>query len=550
MFAFSSRSASCVAAAALLAAAPAASVDPAFRLHADEFPLTPLSRLIVGVNARMVPLSTITTNPSYVDGVALEAGPAWDFSSATGDTVILQAAPVAAGWTAYVPETSRIPNRPCGFDRPENDLLFVQDIPSTGARDTVAIDHDGAGTFWLRAWAIDECGTPSTGDQELRLCFWPQPGRPEVPFMVFANTDGARRFMAPGDAPWQSGVFTCGASSPTTVTQGSPCQMAAGGQNAVLSDGNETLGRFTGRVVRAGTVTLPSGHVLDTILVEILASFRAMVPTPFGCIDSGERTRQYQLMWLVPGYGPIVQVRSPEDQGPDLSTWTTTSSTVIAHGLLPPLRIQVDAVTSSTVRVSWDPGRVTSSIDGFVVHWGTQPGSVTAPPFSSGMLPIAGGTSTTLRGLQPETTYWISVTSVSAYTDPRAMVTTDYESIALPDSIGADVDGDGVRDTSYPPETSATTAVAPPASLAVNRQVRLLPGGPTPPVASVFDPGCATSPFTICADEVVPGALGSLVLPGEADGGGQDALSLYEHSDAVETMKVRRVGLDLHFLPN
>jgi hypothetical protein len=49
------------------------------------------------------------------------------------------------------------------------------------------------------------------------------------------------------------------------------------------------------------------------------------------------------------------------------------------------------------------------------------------------------------------------VTSKSSYTDPVSNVTTEYRSVALPKSIGADIDGDGTRDTSYPPEVSATT---------------------------------------------------------------------------------------------
>jgi hypothetical protein len=532
-------------AVAALLAAPAAAVEPGLRIHADEFPLTPLTRVVVGMDAGAVPISSLTTAPSYPNGAALEAGTVWDFSGVTGGDVVVQTAPVAPGWSCYVPEAGlAIPDLPCGFDQPENDLLLALETVDTDGRDVAAIDFDGVGTYFLRAWAIDEGDTPATGEQELRLCLQPRTGRPEVPFLVFPNVDGARRYMAAGDPQWMSDEFDCSTGFPIVATLGAPCG-TAGGQSALLQRDAGSLGRFTGRVAGAGTVTLPSGHVLDTLLVEFLASFNAAAFPPL-CFDGG-RTRQYQLLWLLPGYGPIVQVRSTDDQNPDLTTWTTTSSTVIGYGLLPPLTVRVDSVTSTTMTVSWDPGRVTRFIDGYEVQWGTQSGATGPLPNRSAVLPAAAGTSFTITGLSPDTSYFVSVATVRSYMDPRARVTTEYRSLSLPETVGADVDGDGTRDTSYPPEASARTSVAGPADLAVNRSVRLLPAGPTPPVASAFAAGCRVPPHALCAEETVPGALDGLVLMGEAARTGVPSLRFYEHSDAVDTMKLRRAGDDLVF---
>lgn len=531
-------------------ALPAHAVDPSFRLHADEFPISPLTRLIVGVNVGDVEISSLTIAPSYPDSDALLAGDVWDFSTLDGADRVLQAVPVAPGWTCYVPEPGSIPDAPCGFDRPENDFLFVQDALDTDARDTLAIDFDGVGTYYLRAWAIDEGDTPATGDDELRLCLWPDGDRKEVPFVVFQHPDAmdpTRQYMLPGDT-WGSETFECSNfGSPIGVTQGSPCG-SAGGLSAVLNDGNETMGRIIGRATSIGTLTLPSGHQLDAILVESLASFRAVL-NPF-CIDTGERTRQYQLMWLVPGYGPMVQVRSPDDQPPG-TPWTTTTSTVVGYGLLPPLSIQVDAVTATTVTVSWDPGTITRFIDGYEVHWGTEPatGGAAPPPFSSGFLDAAAGTSHVVSGLLPETTYWFTVTTLRSYTDPRSGETTPYRSIGLPESIGADVDGDGERDTSYPPEVSATTEPGAGDSLAVSVPVELLGSGPSPLLDSLFDAGCQVPPHRLCPDTVEPGPLPHVAF-GHGIAGGGPSLTLYQHSSPTTTMRVMRSADDLIFQPN
>ena len=106
--------------------------------------------------------------------------------------------------------------------------------------------------------------------------------------------------------------------------------------------------------------------------------------------------------------------------------------------------------------MSWNRGNVARFVDGWEVQWGTASGAVTPHPFSSGALP-AGSTSYTIDGLDPGTTYWVSVIARRSYKDPKSNVTTLYRSVRLPTTIGADADGNGIQERVYPPETSGTT---------------------------------------------------------------------------------------------
>ena len=184
------------------------------------------------------------------------------------------------------------------------------------------------------------------------------------------------------------------------------------------------------------------------------------------------------------------------------------------------------------------------------MHWGIESGHLTVPPNSSGPLAAALGNSYTVRGLLPETSYWISVTSRKSYTDPVSGVTTDYESIALPKSIGADVDGDGVQDSSYPPEVMATTTEPAFAELTINRRVALGTRVPVPPLATVFDPACVASVFRLCADETIPGPVDGMSIAAEARVTGGDKLWFYEHSDPTQIMKLSKQGMTLLFASN
>lgn len=515
------------------AAASALAVAPNFRVYLDEYP-APLARIVGAVDAGPAPMSTL----GFADGVALEAASAWDFSSLTGQDVVLQVAPVADAWSCYVPDPSNPP--PCGFDLPGNDLLIVRDNLATGSRGAIALDFDGTSRFLERAQVINESELDGVGD-ETRLCFNPV-AHPELPYLEFQHPDGARQYMAAGDA-WQSVVFSCN-TDPLNVTSGSPCPGFAGGRSGSFDDGNGTLGRATGRVVRAGTITLPSGHVVDALMVELLASFNVRL----ACFIDVSRLRLYQVAWLVPHHGFLAQASSPTDTA-SLSAWTLAESTSIGYGLLPPLDVTL-VPGPGTIRVTWDPGRFPQFADEWVVRWDVQPGDASAMAFSSegagDVIPSA-QTGYTIRGLLPDTAYFVTVTAKKAYLDPIARVETTYHSIAPPTFVGADVDGDGTQDTRYPVVRSARTLLVTD-DMAINESVMIGSGTVAPPVATVFAAACAAAPHALCADRTVPGAL-PMTLVGEALPTGSDHVTFYEHSDATQTMRLARSGQDLRATP-
>ena len=514
----------------VLAPSAARAVDPNLRIHVSEFPLAPLQRVVFAYDAGPTAIANLIS-PTIVTAADLEAQPSWDFSGLTGELAVLQTAPVAAGWSCYVPDPVR---NGCGFALANNDLLLVRDNLASGSRGATALDFDGTATLYERAQTISE----GTGN-EIRLCLNPA-YYPNVAFLKFQGTDALGPYLSGGDPSWASPTFSCSGTL-NSVVQGSNCNGSAGTGGGFDNDGG-TAGQAQARVIRAGTLTLPSGHVVDSILVEALASFSVRIA---GCLfDSGQAIRLYQLFWYVPHYGAIAQMVSPQDTA-SLTAWRQAESTSIGFGLLPPLSITADSTTASSVTVSWDPGRVTSEIDEFVVHWGTQPGAVVAPPDSSELrgdtIPVT-QTSYTITGLAPATTYYVSVTTKRAYTDPLAGVTTAYRSIELPLTVGADVDGDGTRETSYPPEVAAVTAAGGGDEMRVNRQVRLTASGASPTVGSQMACG------GMCVDQTFPGPL-PMSLPGEAPPSGTASLWLYLHSDPTTTMKVAKSGAELDFVP-
>lgn len=412
------------AALTALIAAPAAAVDPAFEVCVSEFPTTPLTRVIYATNTGSVPLNGIFAE-GYASAADMVAGQTWDFTPATGTDRVLQVAPVDAAWSCSV-------SGQCSGQFGRSTLLLVQDDLTTGSRDVNAIQFDGASTFFLRAQVSDE-----NASNEIRACF-----EGDVEFLAFPRPGGC---LGEGDAPWRSSL-----NDDQAVTQDSPC--SNGGPDACIS------GFIGGRAARNGTLTLPSGHVVDSTLVEIQINFDDVVGILFGgcVVPVSDVLQQYLMTWLVPHYGPLVQLSSPSGVT-DLS-WTSAGSTTIGYGLLPPVSAQVDSVTDTEVTISWDPGALFGlGADSFVVHWGTQPGLPTTSTDDLMLTIPATQLSHTVSGLQPGTDYCFSVSSRSTYTDPVASIPVIYDSIALPVSIGADTDGDGNRDTSYPPEVCVRT---------------------------------------------------------------------------------------------
>jgi hypothetical protein len=435
-----------VVAAAL--ATPVLAVQPAMKLYQDDFALVALERLNTSVVFTQAPLAELTTSGA-ASGTALEALATWDFTPgatrANGHPSYGQVVPATSAWTCYLPDTIG-----CGFGSPGVTLLAVGDGVDDALqpwRSVAAYEFDNAnGRVLGRASVFDE-GL----DSEIRLCLPPGQGQPDFPIAVFSHVEGGtqRHYMQALDE-WSSDVFDC----VPAITQGGPCR-SAGTHASVDASPPTTEGRQRFRVVKAGTITLPTGHVLDALLIESFTSYTAKL----GCPGLTVLTlRQWRLTWAVPEYGPILSISSPQDT-PALTSFTTASTASLGIGLLPPVAIQATSATQTSVTVSWTPGGLASSVaDGWIVHWGPSSGTQGAPPNNSGPIPV-GTTSYTIQGLAPGQTVFVSVTSRRAYTDPKSSVTTVYESIALPQRIGADLDGDGDLDTAYPPETQATTLV-------------------------------------------------------------------------------------------
>ncbi|MEM7249510.1 MAG: hypothetical protein AAF533_29650 [Acidobacteriota bacterium] len=88
-----------------------------------------------------------------------------------------------------------------------------------------------------------------------------------------------------------------------------------------------------------------------------------------------------------------------------------------------------------------------------------------------------------------------------------------------------------------------------PPGLIVSAPLDALPGGDRPTIHDVtrasFAPSCPpTAPFSFCAVQAYAGPLGPLRIPEPM---GDGALFLFQHSDPVDTMTVRRDGADLVF---
>ncbi len=423
-------------------ASPSRAVQPNLRLYSDEWIAPPLQSVLAGINAEGKALSTLTS-PGAANAAALEALSSWNFTpmatlSGTTDSVTLQA-PVSSAWTCYLPDSSH-----CGFDWPGNQILTTRTGKAGGVatRNVGASEYDAdRGLLLVRASVSDE-----GGDNEVRLCLDPNQSRPEIALAAFPHVDGNRRYLTSGDPAWSSPQLNC---SPIMVF-GGDCGVA--GATAYLGSGTGTTGLQTSRIVKAGTITLPSGHVVDGFLLESFVSATAKVATcPLALVT--KTIRQWTLTWVVPGLGVVASISSDDDVA-SLTAFTTAKSTFVAFGLLPPLSMTVGDIGGDRVKLSWTPGSITRFVDSWQINW--LPEGSNDPPSTSAPIPV-GTTSMLLTGLDPGTTYRIWITARRTYTDPFSHVQATYTSLSLPQATGADANGDGTQETSYPPAATITT---------------------------------------------------------------------------------------------
>jgi len=112
----------------------------------------------------------------------------------------------------------------------------------------------------------------------------------------------------------------------------------------------------------------------------------------------------------------------------------------------------LDLFSDDSMEVSWNPGTPTElhRIDGYKIYWDTETGGGANGYDNSVTQPAGSGTTVMIEELDRDTEYFVTVTSLSDYTDPASGVQTQYESLLYPMTVGA---GSGP----LPVEASATT---------------------------------------------------------------------------------------------
>jgi hypothetical protein len=320
-------------------------------------------------------------------------------------------------------------------------------------------------TLWLRAGSQNENVAGGFGAGETRFCFTDQTGSPryEVPIWRMAHNDAGGWYTQAGDT-WSSDPAT------TCVQSFYNCQCGdCGGlfqtlwSKACASSGQNFSGTQNGKIVKGGVVKLPSGHTFNALLLRNTTEFCTYISSSCGSPLATVRTIVY--IWQAPFVGSVALLRGPQrsdftaaeiSAGAETpcTNFTTIEFTDISYGLLPPVSITAGAVTDTTVALSWNPGNDTHRIAGYKIYWDTDPGASTNYAFNSvanaGQVAFA-GTTATISGLTPGTTYYFTVTSLSDYTDPSTSVVTRYESIRYPTTAVGD------PSFSYPIEVLATT---------------------------------------------------------------------------------------------
>jgi hypothetical protein len=340
----------------------------------------------------------------------------------------------------------------CGYTRPgayleRRDVRFGDNVVKYN---TSAEREDRVGdvTIWLRAGTQKEGRTGAFGSGESRFCYDPtydSTSRSNVPEWRFANQDPGGWFMDAGDT-WEGGPFNC-EQNLFNQTCGAPNLFDRAWSKAC---GTHT-GKQTGEVLKGGVIVLPSGHTFNSLLVRTVADF--CVYTDSACFLKVDEVRTVVYLWQAPYLGSVARVQSIQNAA-DLTSWSEVSETDFKFGLFPPVSIQATGQTDTTISISWDPGNDVRRIKDSVVRWDTDSGGASAYAFSSlshpGQVSFS-GSSATISGLTPGTTYFVTVTSRSDFTDPSSGLVTTYESIVYPTQVSGD------PNLVYPVEVQATT---------------------------------------------------------------------------------------------
>ena len=384
------------------------------------------------------------TPQGYATMGDLIAANAWDFSANTsgGAEDVSTGVPVTAAETCNASQ--------CGYNPGglfPNRILSREDLTPNGGtlsktnavteRETRVSDV----TVWLRGGAQFEGSNAAAPNGESRFCYVNDDGvaRTPVPIWRFPNQDPLGWFMQPGDAAWVGGPFNCeqnifnavcgvGGVIPKRWTKG--CTGTVGTHTGTQS----------GQVLKGGVVTLPSGHTFNALLVKTVADFCVYIGSScasFGILPTGLEGR---MGMPVVDYAALAEF--PMRPG-IMGKWVTG--------------LEQGSSTLSVLSNVAEPGtRVPRHRHGYEEVILVEKGQVwlileeEQHRVSPGQVAIAGSTAT-ISGLSPGTTYYVTVTSLSAYRDPSTGVTTTYESLLYPTQVSGD------PAFVYPIEVQATT---------------------------------------------------------------------------------------------
>ncbi len=292
-------------------------------------------------------------------------------------------------------------------------------------------------TIWLRAGTVSEGVSGGFGTGESKFCY--APPKTPAPLWVFGHQDAGGYYFQPGDS-WSSGVFGCEQNIFNQV-----CTAGCGFLCALYSGaGSGHSGTQSGAILGSGVVTTPSGHTFNALLARTVADFCVYLTSSCGSCLSPVRTVVY--LWQSPWVGTVVRLNSVQN-APDLTSFTVVDETNIKFGLFPPRTIQVTGTTDTSLSLSWDPGLDTHRITDYKVYWDIDSGA--ASPYASSL--VSAGTAATISGLTPGTTYYVTVTARSGFTDPSSGVARTYESLLYPRQVTGD------PSFAYPIEVQATT---------------------------------------------------------------------------------------------
>ncbi|HXH28010.1 MAG TPA: fibronectin type III domain-containing protein, partial [Candidatus Polarisedimenticolia bacterium] len=402
-------------------------------------------------------VASLTPAPNISTISDLVALPTWDFSGDnTGVTeVAATTTPINAQETC---NTAQCGYGTTGANLDRTDKNFTDPANADKINAVLQLDRGAtATTVWLRAGAQHEGKTGSFGSGESRFCYTgtfvngsgQTVARTPAPLWVMSHQDapGAPRYLQVGDA-WSSAPFNCEQNIFNQV-----CGVAQTFDTLYSKACGTHTGTQSGQVLKAGVVTLPSGHTFNALVATTVADFCVYLTSGCSALFKVDEVRTVEYLWQVPRLGTVVRLQSVQNAA-DTTSFTTLAETAFTFGLFPPRSITVEAVDDTSVRLSWDPGLDTHRISGYKVYWDTDSGGATPYAFDSESAPgqvAFNGTGATVSGLTPGTTYYFTVTSLSSYTDPSTLQTTVYESLLYPTQISGD------PSFVYPVEVMATT---------------------------------------------------------------------------------------------